>query len=169
MNNNKVIMPCAALLATLLAGGLHSPEVQADNMNFRGRLIEQQPCSVNGGENLQVDFGEVIISEINGDNYKKYIAIPFNCEDKWPKVTVKHLGLATSFDKAAVQTNIPDFGIRLIDVRDRLLPVNGDALIVFDGGKPINYSLWAVPVKKNGSELPVGDFRGVSTLQFEYP
>jgi len=85
-----------------------------------------------------------------------------------------HNGAATDFNKAAVQTNVANFGIQLSEYHTQggmgePLKI-GTPVKVFDetaGAK--NILLEAVPVKKMGAELVAGVFQGVSTVQLEYP
>lgn len=171
-NNNAWRRSC--LTAVLLGSVWGSLPAQADNMSFHGRLIEQQPCTVNNGENIRIDFGDVIITEVDGVNYQKDINLTFKCEGKNQKVIMTHIGTATAFNPAAVQTNISDFGIQLsayISQAGVVAPFNvGSSIVTHDGtGIPAGYLLSVVPVKRSGVTLGTGAFSGTSTLQFEYP
>lgn len=159
--------------AVAVAGLLLSLAAQADNMSFHGRLIEQAPCTVNNGENMQVEFGDIQVREVNGINHDKSLYVPLKCDGS-VSIMLTHLGAATSFNSAAVQTNIADFGIQLSEYYTQngmAFPmVVGEKVLIFDGsGQPAGLNLGAVPVKKSGVELKTGVFNGVSTLQLEYP
>lgn len=163
-----------AVLAAAVLGSLWvSLPLQADNMSFHGRLVEQAPCTVNSGEDVSINFGDIQIQEIDGVKYRRVFVIPLVCERK-TAITLTHNGAATDFNNAAVQTNIANFGVQLTELHSD--PVNGTPLeigvpaIIFKGeGTPSNIILFATPVKRPGAKLAAGIFNGVSTLQLEYP
>jgi type 1 fimbria pilin len=161
----RSVVVISALLLNLTA--------RADNMSFHGRLIELAPCEVNNNEDMQIEFGDIQIREIDGVNHSQIIALSLVCEGG-SSIMLTHIGTATAFNKAAVQTNVADFGIQLTEYHSQGglgVPLNIGVQVKAHentaGAK--NILLSAVPVKKPGAELAAGVFQGVSTIQLEYP
>lgn len=157
-------------ILVLTGGMLLSPLLTAaDNMTFHGTLIEYPPCKINGGEPVEIDFGEVGVNKIDGQNYAQTFTIKYDCEGTSTDKVLRYLGTATTFDTAAVQSNIADFGIQLQHKKDGVATpfVVGSVL-------PISSYLGAstfvvTPVKKVGADLSEGAFTSAATLQLEYP
>lgn len=160
MKNRILLMLWAG--GVLLSGGVQAKE----NMSFYGTLIEPPACSINSGEIIDVDFGERVgIKKINGVNYQQSIGYRITCDpsaSQW-NMTLVMIGNQTSYDKAAVRTDITDLGIRLLQ--------NGEP---FELNKPIPINpaspptLEAVPVQRPGSTLTDGKFLATVTLQAVY-
>lgn len=155
----------------VLAGGmLLSPLLAAaENMMFHGTLIEHPPCTINGSQPIEIDFGEVGVNKVDGQNYAQPFSVIYECEGASTDKVLRYLGAATAFDKAAVQSNIPEFGIRLQHQKDGIttsFEVGSTlALPAYLGGT----NFIATPVKKAGIELQEGAFAAAATLQLEYP
>lgn len=155
----------------VLAGGMVlSPWLAAaDNMMFHGTLIEHPPCTINDGQPIEIDFGEVGVNKIDGQNYAQTFTIKYDCEGTSTDKALRYLGAATTFDTAAVQSNIADFGIQLQHQKDGAITpfVVGSTLPIpsYLGAS----TFVATPVKKAGAELSEGAFTSAATLQLEYP
>ncbi|CAI1194895.1 fimbrial protein [Serratia liquefaciens] len=163
----------AVLAAVILGSFWVNLPLQADSMSFRGRLIEQAPCTVNSGEDVNINFGEIQIREIDGQKYRRYINVPLVC-DTQVAITLTQNGIPSDFNNAAVQTNITNFGVELSELHSNPVSATplkiGVPVKIFNGDvSPKNILLSATPVKKAGAELATGVFNGVSTLQLEYP
>jgi len=146
---------------------LGSTPVQAEvNALFYGILNAPPPCTINNGEQVDVDFGERVgVSKVDGQNYMQTVNYRISCEPGISGLAMglKVTGSATGFDGAALQTNTTDLGIRLLQ--------NGQAFtlnkrIDIDAANPP--VLQAVPVKKPGVELKAGAFTVTATLLADY-
>lgn len=172
MKNNKVLQR-VGLAAVVLGSVWVSFPTLANNMSFHGRLIELAPCEVNNNENLQIEFGDIQVKDIDGVNHAQIFTLPLVCDGD-TAIMLTHNGAATDFNNSAVQTNVSNFGIQLSEYHSQgglgePLKI-GVPVKVFDGsGGAQNIILGAVPVKKPGAELAAGAFQGVSTVQLEYP
>lgn len=157
------------LLAMLMAGTLAphaTPATAAENMQFRGTLIEAPGCVIEQGRVLDIDFGESLgVSRIDGTNYRQAIDYRLECQadPKERTVVLSVHGTATGFDSAAIQTDMPDLGIRLL--RDGE-PFELDAPLPIDPLHPP--VLEAVPVQRPGTHLEEGSFDATATLQADY-
>lgn len=155
----------------VLAGGmlLHPWLAAAENMAFHGTLIDSPPCTINKGEPVEIDFGDVGVNKVDGQNYAQTFTIMYDCEGLSTNMVLRYLGTATTFDTAAVQSNITNFGIQLQHQKDGVTTpfVVGNVLRIpsYLGGS----TFVATPVKKAGAELQEGAFTSAATLQLEYP
>ncbi|BEM58655.1 pilus protein [Serratia marcescens] len=152
-----------------LVMALFGASAQADNMSFRGTLLDAPPCSINGGKPVEIDFGAVGVNKVDGDNYRQTFTLEYECEGTNSDMQLRYLGNATDFDSAAVQTNIADFGIRLQHQRNGVVTpfkVGGTLPIPSYQGSS---NFIAAPVKKAGVALKEGAFTATATLQLEYP
>ncbi len=70
------------LLLPLLSGGLASqaattlPDV---SVTISGTIMASASCQINGGNDLSVNFGEVINTQIDGVNYNKTFDLKLDC------------------------------------------------------------------------------------------
>lgn len=155
------------MIFLLLVGIFFSQIVWSeDNFTLKGTLLEPPKCGFNGGMNTLVQFGNRIgVNKVDGTNYKQKIPYLMYCEAEskpWDMAFVL-TGITTSYDNAAIQTNIEDLGIRIL--------INGQPFTV-DKLMPIDLSkpplLEAVPVKKPGVKLTAGAFEAVATIGINY-
>ncbi|RFD30399.1 pilus assembly protein [Pseudomonas sp. GL93] len=157
-----ICWPQRALLA-LCSLGLCS--AASANLTFSGTLNEPPPCTIDAGNTIEVDFGDVGIKRVDGVQYRKGVGYTINCgTDTLPwalKLSVN--GTATTFDGSAVQTSVPALGIRVFQNN---LP--------FSLNTPLDISLSSppvlevVPVKQPGATLAPARFTAVATLLAEY-
>lgn len=149
---------CAVLMVGL------SSSVTA-NMAFNGTLVEPPPCTINSGSTLEIDFKDVGVNKVDGENYRQQVNYSISCAGgtlPWQMVlTVR--GVATAFEASAVQSSVADLGIKLLQ--------NGTP---FSLNTPLKITpatppvLEAVPVKKAGAVLGPGGFSATATLLAEY-
>ncbi|CAI1194786.1 fimbrial protein [Serratia liquefaciens] len=164
MKNNNIWR--RAVLAVVVLGSLWvNLPLQADNMSFHGRLIEQAPCTVNSGEDISVDFGsELLTTKIDGNNYIKTVDYSLVCKGNTRNtMKMKVQGNATTFNASALQTNMADLGISL-RAKGAALAINNWVNFTYPD-KPV---LQAVPVMRAGSTLSGGDFMAAATLMVSY-
>ena len=146
---------------------LGSMQAQAfPNMAFYGTLNAPPPCTINNGEQVDVDFGDRVgVNKVDGQNYMQMVNYRISCEQG---ITGLNMGLMvsgspTGFDTAALQTNIPDLGVRLLQNGQ---PFALNKRMNIDAANPP--VLQAVPVKKPGVELKAGAFAVTATLLADY-
>lgn len=155
------------LVAAIFCG---SSVLAAENMSFRGTLLEYPPCEINGGQPVEIDFGEVGINKIDGENYTRTFTLSYDCEGASTDKSLRYLGNVTTFDSAAVQSNVADFGIRLAHRTPEggviPLTVGSSLRLAADVGSS---TFVVTPVKKVGAELHEGAFNAGATLQLNYP
>lgn len=151
-------------LSLLLA--VTPPLFAAENMLFRGTLIEPPPCTIKDGGMVDVDFGERVgINKVNGVNYLKLVDYRITCESGATglDMTLTLSGTETGYDDAAVQTDKADLGIRVLQ-NGAHFTLN-TPLSIDPQNPPV---LEAVPVKTPGATLTEGAFVATATLKAEY-
>lgn len=114
----------------------------AENMSFKGTLIEQGPCKLTGDSKLEINFGDIQVDEIDGVKFSQQAYFRWDCEATLNNtLMIRHLGIAASFDRAAVQTNIADFAIHT----DLITGMSGDIPFVVGEAFPVTEKHWGEP------------------------
>lgn len=135
------------------------------NLTFNGTLIEPPPCTISSGSNIVTDFGDMGTKTIDGVNHRKRVNYTINCAaGTWPgEMVMKVTGVATTFDSAAVNSSVPDLGIKLL--RNSVPFVLNTQVVIDPAAPPV---LEAVPVKRSGALLGSGSFTATATLLAQY-
>ncbi|WP_353631772.1 fimbrial protein [Pseudomonas canadensis] len=135
------------------------------NLTFSGTLNEPPPCTIDAGNTIEVDFGDVGVKRVDGVKYRRGVAYTISCGPAtlpWElKLSVN--GTPTSYDASAVQTNVPALGIRVYQ-NNVPFPLNTR----LDISLPTPPVLEVVPVKQPGATLVPARFAAVATLLAEY-
>lgn len=160
-------MRCLTFALLLMACSFQSGRgLAADNMSFSGTLVEPPLCTINSGVQIDVDFGNRVgIGKIDGTRYLETINYQVTCapDARTWELSLTVAGDATVFDSAAVQTDIPDLGIRILK-NGQPLPLN-QRVVVDPAALP---TLQAVPVKAAAAVLTEGAFEAIATLRADY-
>lgn len=159
----RVARSLPALLA--LAGSVALSPVRADDVGFKGTLIEQPPCIINDGELITVDFGnEVMTSRIDGKNYTETVSFSLDC--------------SAAVGNAPLKLRVAGTKAGFAEALDGLVPGLGIALTL--DGQSLKPNVWktfsstvkplitAVPVKDAEVTLDGGSFRVLASLEMEY-
>ncbi|MBB4820630.1 type 1 fimbria pilin [Pseudomonas alcaligenes] len=133
-----------------------------ENMKFSGRLVGPPACSFNEGTVLEVDFGEMVTSKIDGKNYKKEVDYALTCSNA-SKVSLRFCCGAAGFE-GAIYVGVPDFGLKAY-ADDKALNIGDSYSFTY----PNNPKLSFIPVKKQGATLKGGGFSAGTTLQIAFP
>jgi type 1 fimbria pilin len=160
------------------------------NVTFTGTLNGPPPCTIDSGNTIEVDFGDVGTNRVDGMNYRRGVAYTINCQrppcttdSGWevdfegltliggtarincdPRVLKLSInGTATTFDGSAVQTSVPELGIRVL--QNNVPFLLNTPLEISLSSPPV---LEVVPVKRQGVTLAPARFTAVATLLAEY-
>lgn len=154
----------ALLVAVLPLAG------KADNMQFTGTLLERPLCTISDkGGRMDVRFGNIAISRVDGEHYRRAIPYQINCPGANPntlwrmRLTLK--GKHTDFEPKVVQSSVPDLGIKVLLGGTALTPDEPRLIEISPSAMPL---LEAVPVKRAGSELPSIAFTASALLLAEF-
>lgn len=151
----------AALLAALPLLAWAAPTA---TVTVKVTVVAPPPCVINDDRPIDVEFGDVMTTRVDGDNYKMQVNYTLSCPgapSNAMKLQVKGTGAA--FDATVLQTNKAELGIELRQ-GDSKLAVN-DWLNFTYPNKP---ELWAVPVKQRGATLSGGEFSAGATMEVAY-
>ncbi len=149
----------------MLLGMLVQP-AKAVQVNFQGGLVEALPCTINNGDPIEVDFGDnLVIRNLDGVRYSKPIPYQIDCSAAGV-VRLSFKGAPSSFDYAAIQTNLTGLGIRILLKGGVPFPWQTSTFVIVDVQSPP--VLTAVPVADPAQPPSPGAFTARATLLAEY-
>lgn len=148
----------------LFCGGLAAP-ANAATVTVKGTVI-QPACNLNGGTDILVDFGEVVISKIDGQSYaRKPLNYTLSCEADTPPLKMTISGTGASFGSGLLVTNQNGLGIQFQNGTTNLPLNSGEVKFNYGESTP---DLWAVPAKNPSVNLNTGAFSATATLAIDY-
>lgn len=132
------------------------------NVKFHGQL-NNMSCMINNNEPVNIAFGNVGINKIDGAKYTQPVPVELICDDSYSGIVLLSIkGVVSDFDNSAIQTDVSDLGIRIMN-DGKPIPLD-EAIACSVSSLP---KLTAVPVAKPGGALNEGVFHGVATLVAE--
>jgi type 1 fimbria pilin len=156
------------LTCDLIAGitPVQAKDGDAD-MTFRGTLIEPPPCTINDGNQVEVNFGDRVgINKVDGENYRQPLNYQITCDKAiggtWA-LTLSLSGSVAVFDSDALLTDKTSLGIRVYQ-NDTPFTPNSTVKINLDNPPRLE----AVPIKQAGATLTEGAFEAWATLRADY-
>lgn len=126
--------------------------------------VTTAPCIINGAQPIEVEFGDVMTTRVDGRNHKTLVRYTLSCSGSpanMMKLQVE--GNGAPFDSTVLLTDKAGLGIELYQ-KDSKLPIN--SWLNFTQGNPPQ--LWAVPVKQSGFALTGGEFNANATMKVTY-
>lgn len=153
---------------TLLAASCFchaAEEGDTTTMNISGTLVDAPECTVNGDDQINVDFGDdVLISRINSGSYKKKLEYTVSCGDlaKYG-LTMTISGTGAGFGSGLLSAGRDGLGIQLYHGTQ---PVSAGELMSF--GFPHWPVLYAELVKNDSATLDAGSFSSTATMVITY-
>ncbi|MGP3120271.1 fimbrial protein [Serratia nevei] len=151
----------AGVLATLPMLACADPSA---TVTIKVTVVAPPPCVINDDRPIEVEFGDVMTTRVDGDNYKMPVNYTLSCtggSSNAMKLQVKGNGAA--FDATVLQTNKTGLGIELLQGNSKLA-VNKWLSFTY----PNKPALWAVPVKQAGAPLTGGEFSAGATMAVDY-
>lgn len=127
-------------------------------------VVAQPRCVINENQPIEVEFIDVMTTQVDGYNNKRPVPYSLSCTGDTPeamKLQVKGTGAA--FDVEVLQTTKTGLGIEL-QQGDRKVAVNQWLNFTY----PDKPELWAVLVKQSGATLTGGDFSAGATMAVDY-
>lgn len=151
-----------AIFLTLILQGMASTYVNASvgngtKIEFSGRLFETSACRLNGGKSIEVDFGRMNVTQIDGVNFAVIKVLPFECDPNGAASVRVLISAAASVRHNVVKTNKENLGIAFYDILNgNDIPLNQFIDIDLGFG---HLALRMTPVKeKSTSPLRDGGF-----------
>ncbi|EAM8731966.1 fimbrial protein [Salmonella enterica] len=136
------------------------------------------PCRINGNKSINIDFGELPVSDVVAGriNRKKEISVSCSFFQGTPFIKVNGAQLAGAADNV-LQTNITSFGVALYQGEGTSTPLHlngtGNGYPVYTGlsdpnRAESNFTFTAIPYWSGNGELPTGTFIGTATMNIIY-
>lgn len=157
-------------LLTLLCVSCVTAQAADEDITFHGTLLAPPACTISSGDTISVEFRDLVIEDIDGNYGRKNVPYELSCDStirdpSWA-MTLIWSGTQTSYNDAAIETDVPGFGIELQRDGQRFklntpLTINANDFT----RKP---KLEAVPVKATNAVLSNTNFTAYATLRVEY-
>ncbi|WP_436976614.1 fimbrial protein, partial [Salmonella enterica] len=82
----------------------------AENLKFHGTLISPPNCTISHNQTIDVEFGNMLISKIDGTRYAQNVPYEITCDsavrDDTMTMTLTLSGSVTDFNQAAINTSV---------------------------------------------------------------
>ncbi|HAN6894779.1 TPA: fimbrial protein [Escherichia coli] len=149
-------------------------------INITG-IIQIPPCQINQGRPVEVDFGDVLIVDVeNKQNWKK-VSIPVTCSYTQGIPYVKVTGTMLKNHRNILATNVENFGIALYQGDGTITKLligdgkhNGQDSIGYPveagltGQESGTFTFTAIPYKEGNKELPASAFSASANMSISY-
>ncbi|MFO6428149.1 fimbrial protein [Escherichia coli] len=141
--------------------------------------LEIPPCRVNEGRVIEVDFGDIAVTDVANERNRRVKQIPVTCDNNqgnaWIKVTgSEELGAMIIY----LATNIQNFGIALYQGEGTSTKLilgdgqsNGQNTIGYrltNGFTGSHFTFTAVPFKNGSNDLATGSFSASANMSISY-
>ena len=168
ISQNKSLLYVRSIVLTgclTMAMPLHNAMASVKLSNLTINLIlTSRACTLNDNKAIEVKFGEILATKINGVNYRMPIDYSLSCPAGMPVgMRMQLRGGVTSFDNSALQTSVTGLGIKMQNMTSEF-PLN--SWINFN--YPDMPKLFAVPIRKANTVLTGGIFSASATLMVDY-
>ncbi|CAG9429858.1 putative fimbrial-like protein YfcQ [Providencia alcalifaciens] len=157
---------CAGMMITLFVAPLSALAVQA---TFSGTLIGNSPCMINNNDPIEVDFGDVLIRDVQGQEgseYSRDVPYTIDCENANTSdaMNLRISGIPTSWDGYLLRTSKANLGLQFY-VDGLTYELNDDYSFSY-GDEP---TITVAPEGSNSlSDNDDGDFYATASLTVEY-
>lgn len=157
----KAVNARTLYVCTLLLLAISEAALAQVSLAIRGVIIAPPTCIINGGNTLNVPFGNALMTtRIDGVNYRRQVPYTVTCTGLPSNgMTLKLQGTGAGFDSTSLSTNNADLGIKLF-INGALWPLNNTVNFTY----PTLPRMEAVPVKRIGSVLSAGAFSASATV-----
>ncbi len=156
-------LSCLMMLIGMLWGGDGNAETP---VTVKVTIMAPLPCVLNAKKQIDVDFGdEIMTTRIDGAAYRKKVDYSLKCDGQAKnamKLQIKGDGAA--YDRTVLRTSRDGLGIAFEQQAGKKWPLNSWANFNY----PILIDLYAVPVKKSGTDLKTGEFTASAMLYVDY-
>ncbi len=134
------------------------------NITVKVTVVEPLSCIINNNRPIEVNFDEVMTTQVDGNNYRQLVNYSMSCSGQNKNaMKLQVQGDGASFNSGLLKTSATGLGIQLLN-GDSKLPVNSWLNFTY----PNIPKLYAVPVKQNGITLGVGEFTAGATMKVDY-
>lgn len=163
MENVKFPM-AFTLVAMLISAPLMTLASNMAYVTVSVTVVQPPPCTINDDQPIEVDFGDVMTTRVDGINYRMPVNYALSCSNASSNAMKLQVnGSGASFDSTLLRTNKTGLGIELRQGNNKL-PVNRWLSFTY----PQKPELWAIPVKQSGTTLTGGEFTAGATMKVAY-
>ncbi|HAT2878025.1 fimbrial protein [Serratia marcescens] len=154
-NLSRVVL--AALSVTL-------PVKAVTTVTIKVTVLAPLSCVINDNKPIEVNFGEILTTRIDGINYRQQVRYTLNCPGAGSNAMKLQVhGTGASFDSTVLGTNKNGLGIALL-LDDNKVAINNWLNFTY----PTLPELWAVPVMQPDAILTGGKFSAGATMKVDY-
>ncbi|EDM5312995.1 TPA: fimbrial protein [Salmonella enterica subsp. enterica serovar Typhimurium] len=165
-------------LLLLLTGSVSAVDV---TVNITGEIVIP-PCTVNNGQTIEVNFGDVPVSDVTNSRYRQKKDVTVTCTYYQGTPYIKITGTQlTGAGTHVLRTNISNFGIALYQGDGVGTPLilgngtsNGNEYIGYPVNSGLNgapsgiFTFTATPFKTGSTELSAGAFSATASMSITY-
>lgn len=166
----------------LLIVALWSRHTLADDVNITVNVeVTVPPCVVNGGNPVEVNFGNIPVDRVNDSQYRvvKNLTIICSYYQGLPFIKLTGNTLTNNNDGNVLATTTPNFGIALYQgegVTNKLMIGNGASGAGYQVAKGLTnvntansvFTFTAVPFKSGSATLAAGEFSATASMTLSY-
>lgn len=131
---------------------------------IQGVIIAPPPCVINNGDTIEIDFGPVLTTRIDGVRYRQPIDYQASCENMPSNLlTLTLIGQPAAFSPNDLTTSVDGLAMAF-HANAQPLPV----------GQALNFTypdfpkLEVTPIKDTAVELPGREFVASATIEIAY-
>lgn len=164
LNNLKYIL-CLFMMQFCFTAYAKMTTTNVD-VNITGTVVATASCTFNNRKPINIDYGDVYISDINAGGYIKEIPYSLTCkgDSDGKSIQMRIVGSTASFDKSLLATNVTGLGIKLLKNKMQFTP--NTWFKIFPSSPPL---LEAILVKGSNAVLSNGKrFNASATLVVDY-
>lgn len=141
---------------------------QASTVTVQGTVM-LPTCTLNGGNPIKVDFGDVLTTSIDGANYKKTpVDYTLDCEGDMTGNSLLQMsitGTDASFGDGLLVTDKTGLAVQFLSDSAPLALNTGLVKFDYSGQLP---AIFAVPAKDPSATLTAGVFTATAVLHVDY-
>lgn len=178
----SMINICQHIMVIFLVSAFVSSNVMAVNIPIKlSGIVHVPPCVVNNGENINIFFGDISVSDVSNERNIRKMTIPVTCEYSQGTAYVKVTGPKLGSNINVLATNVAHFGIALFQgdgTAIKLVLGEGKASGTGTIGYPVTsgisgqgkgtFTFTAVPFKDGSFDLNAGEFTASANMQITY-
>lgn len=179
MTNITIFTLLPMLACLLLTGRLALADTGLVRVEIDAEIV-MPPCVVNNGNTVEVNFGDISITDVSDEKYEKIVSVPVACTYYEGTAYVKFTGtmLAGASDNV-LATDISNFGIALYQGKGPVTPLMlsndttglGYAItngLTGGGTSNENFTFTAKPYKQGSDVLDTGAFKASANMSILY-
>lgn len=136
------------------------------DINITGTIVASASCTIDNKKPINIDYGDVYISDIDAGRYLEEIPYSITCkgDPEGKTIQMRLMGNTASFDTKILKTDVEGLGIKLLKNKTQILP--NSWFEIFPDTPPL---LEAEIVKENKVVLQNGKrFNASATLIIDY-